>query len=30
VTGVILARLIAGENEIEHVAPLSPERFWTW
>lgn len=30
VTGVILARLIAGENEIEHVAPLSPERFWSW
>jgi glycine oxidase len=29
-TAVILARLLAGENEIEALAQLSPERFWTW
>lgn len=30
VTGVILARLLAGENETEHLAALRPERFWEW
>jgi glycine oxidase len=30
VTAVILARLIAGEDEIENLAPLTPERFWAW
>jgi glycine oxidase len=30
ITGVMLARLLAGENEIEHLAPVRPERFWDW
>jgi len=30
VTGVMLARLLAGENEIEFLNPLRPERFWDW
>ncbi|HXW96134.1 MAG TPA: glycine oxidase ThiO [Gemmatimonadales bacterium] len=30
ITGVIIARLLAGENEIEHLTPLRPERFWEW
>jgi glycine oxidase len=29
-TGVILARLLAGENEIEGLARLTPERFFSW
>ncbi len=30
ITGVMLARLLAGEKGIEHLAPLKPERFWNW
>jgi len=30
ITGVILARLLAGEKEVEHLGPLRPERFWEW
>jgi glycine oxidase len=30
VTGLVLARLLAGEKDVEHLAPLSPERFWNW
>ena len=30
ITGVMLARLLAGESEVEHLAPLRPERFWDW
>ena len=30
VTGVILGRMLAGENEGEHLTPLRPERFWEW
>jgi glycine oxidase len=30
VTGQMLARLISGENEIEHLVPLRPERFYEW
>ncbi len=30
VTGVIIARLLAGENDIDHLTPLRPERFWSW
>jgi len=30
ITAVILTRMLAGENEIEHLAPLRPERFWEW
>ena len=29
-TAVTLARLIAGENDSEGLARLSPERFWNW
>jgi hypothetical protein len=25
-----MARLLAGENEMEHLHPLRPERFWNW
>lgn len=30
ITGVVLARLLNGENEIEHLAALRPERFYNW
>jgi len=30
VTAVMLARLLAGEKDIEHLSPLRPERFWNW
>jgi glycine oxidase len=30
ITGVILGRMLAGENEVEHLAQLRPERFWEW
>ena len=30
ITGLIIARLLAGETEIEHLGPLRPERFWEW
>jgi glycine oxidase len=30
ITGVMIARLLSGENEVEHLAPLRPERFWNW
>lgn len=30
ITGVMLARLLAGEKEVEHLGPLRPERFWEW
>ncbi len=30
VTGVLLSRLLAGENEIGDLSPLRPERFWEW
>ncbi len=30
VTGVMLSRLLSGETDIEHLAPLRPERFWDW
>jgi len=30
VTGQIIARLLAGENELENLHPLRPERFWDW
>jgi glycine oxidase len=30
VTAVMLTRLLSGENEIEHLAPLRPERFYEW
>ena len=30
VTGLMIARLLAGETEIEHLQPLRPERFWEW
>ena len=28
ITGVLITRLLSGENEVEHLAPLRPERFW--
>jgi glycine oxidase len=30
ITGQIIARLLSGENEIEHLEALRPERFWNW
>jgi glycine oxidase len=30
ITGVLITRLLTGENEVEHLAPLRPERFWEW
>jgi glycine oxidase len=30
ITGVIIARLLNGENEMEHLHPLRPDRFWDW
>ncbi len=30
ITGVLICRLLAGENEMEELAPLRPERFWGW
>lgn len=30
ITGQLMARLLAGENEMEHLHPLRPERFWNW
>ncbi len=30
ITGAMITRLIAGENEVEHLARLRPERFWSW
>lgn len=30
ITGVLISRLLSGENEVEHLAPLRPERFWEW
>lgn len=30
ITGVLITRLLSGENEVEHLAPLRPERFWEW
>lgn len=30
VTGAMVARLLSGEKDIEHLAPLRPERFWSW
>ncbi|HTS87688.1 MAG TPA: glycine oxidase ThiO [Gemmatimonadales bacterium] len=30
ITGVIIARLLVGENEVEDLAALRPERFWEW
>jgi glycine oxidase len=30
ITGQIIAKLLAGENEIEHLPTLRPERFWNW
>lgn len=30
ITGVIVAQLMNGENEVERFAPLRPERFWEW
>jgi D-amino-acid dehydrogenase len=30
ITGVMIARLISGENEIEHLEAVRPERFWDW
>lgn len=29
-TGVMLARLLAGKKDGEHLVPFSPERFWSW
>jgi glycine oxidase len=28
ITGVLITRMLSGENEVEHLAPLRPERFW--
>ena len=30
ITAVMIARLISGENEIEHLEAMRPERFWEW
>ena len=30
ITAVMIARLISGENEIEHLEAVRPERFWEW
>jgi glycine oxidase len=30
VTGLMIARLLSGERDIEHLALLRPERFWNW
>jgi len=30
ITAVLITRLLSGENEVEHLAPLRPERFWEW
>jgi glycine oxidase len=30
ITGVLITRLLSGENEVEHLAALRPERFWEW
>ncbi len=30
ITAVVLHRLLDGENDIEHLAALRPERFWSW
>ncbi|MEO8633646.1 MAG: glycine oxidase ThiO [Gemmatimonadales bacterium] len=30
ITGLILAQLMNGENEVERIAALRPERFWEW
>lgn len=28
ITGVLITRLLSGENEVDHLGPLRPERFW--
>ncbi len=30
ITGQIIARMLSGESEIEHIEALRPERFWNW
>jgi glycine/D-amino acid oxidase-like deaminating enzyme len=30
ITALILAQLLNGENEVERIAALRPERFWEW
>lgn len=30
ITAVLLHRMLDGENDIEHLATLRPERFWNW
>ncbi|HKV75950.1 MAG TPA: glycine oxidase ThiO [Gemmatimonadales bacterium] len=30
ITGQIMARLLAGENEMDYLHPVRPERFWNW
>jgi glycine oxidase len=30
ITGVLIARLLTGENDVSALAPLRPERFWDW
>lgn len=30
ITGQIIARILEGENELEHLHPMRPERFWNW
>lgn len=30
ITAVVLHRLLDGENDIEHLDALRPERFWNW
>ena len=30
ITGLIIAQLMNGENEVERIAALRPERFWEW
>jgi glycine oxidase len=30
ITGVIITRLLSGDNEIEHLEAMRPDRFWEW
>ncbi|MEP6572038.1 MAG: glycine oxidase ThiO [Gemmatimonadota bacterium] len=30
ITGTIISRMLAGETGIDHMAPLKPDRFWSW
>lgn len=30
ITGAMICRMLGGENELELLAPLRPERFWDW